>query len=136
MKIFSIPLNPKLSESEFKEFYTLVEKYKDYIYDIYFTSRVAPFIQDAMGDVYTQEQSVDLIRNSLVFQDVLGIPLSATFNNIEIPPNEEMLDLWIENFKPLYDVGIKTVTLPHTIWMLSGKIQKAFPELFVKNTIF
>jgi hypothetical protein len=135
MKIFSIPLNPKLSESEFKQFYNFVETYKDYIYDIYFTSRVPPFIQDAMGDVYDQEQALDLIKNSLIFQDVLGIPLSATFNNIEIPPNSEMLDLWIKSFKPLYDAGIKTVTLPHTIWMLSGKIQRAYPDLFVKNTI-
>lgn len=135
MKIFSIPLNPKLTEEEFKKFYHAVERNKDYIYDIYFTARIPPFIQDAMGDVFDQSQALDVIQNALVFQDVLGIPLSATFNNIEIPPTQEFLDMWIEHFRPLYDRGIRTVTLPHTIWMMSGKIQKAFPELYVKNTI-
>ena len=135
MKIFSIPLNPKLSAVEFKKFYDFVGEYKDYIYDIYFTSRVPPFIQDAMGDIFDQSQAIDLIKNALPLQDNFGIPLSATFNNIEIPPTDEMLDIWIQHFKPSYDAGIKTVTLPHTIWMMSGKIQKAYPDLFVKNTI-
>jgi hypothetical protein len=135
MKIFSIPLNPKLSPEEFDRFYKLVETYKDHIYDIYFTTRIPPFINDAMGDVFDPQQSVDIMENSFILQDTLGIPLSATFNNIEVPPTMEFLDMWIVNFKPLYDRGIRTVTLPHTIWMLSGKIQKAYPDLFVKNTI-
>lgn len=135
MKIFSIPLNPKLTEEEFGRFYELVKTYKDYIYDIYFTSRVPPFIQDAMGDAFDPLQAQDLIHNAMIFQEQFGIPLSATFNNIEVPPVEELLDVWIQHFRPLYDKGIRTVTLPHTIWMLSGKIQKAFPDLFVKNTI-
>ncbi len=135
MKIFSIPLNPKLTPEEFDRFYQAVERNKDYIYDIYFTSRVPPFIQDAMGDIFDQQQANDIIENAFIFQEKLGIPLSATFNNIDIPPTTEFLDMWIENFRPLYNKGIRTVTLPHTIWMLSGKIQRAYPELFVKNTI-
>jgi len=135
MKIFSIPLNPKLKIDEFQKFYSLVEEYKDYIYDIYFTTRTPPFIQDAMGDVFDKNQATDLIHNSMMFQEKLGIPLSATYNNIEVPPREDLLDLWIEHFKPLYERGIRTVTLPHTIWLLNGKIKKEFPELFIKNTI-
>lgn len=134
-KIFSIPLNPKLSPEVFAKFYTTVEKYKDYIYDIYFTSRMPPFIQDAMGDVFNKDQSEDIIENALILQNKLGIPLSATFNNIEVPATQQNLALWIQNFRPLYERGIKTVTLPHTLWMLSGQIQKAFPDLYVKNTI-
>lgn len=135
MKIFSIPLNPKLSAEEFKKFYDFCEINQNYIYDIYFTSRIPPFVTDAMGDVFDSKQSVELIENSLILQRQLGIPLSATFNNIEVPPGEEFLDTWIKYFRPLYDSGIRTVTLPHTIWMLSGKIQKEYPDLFVKNTI-
>jgi len=135
-KIFSIPLNPKLTMEQFTKFYDEVAKYKDYIYDIYFTSRVPPFVQDAMGDVFDGNQASDLIHNAMIFQTQLGIPLSATFNNIECPPREDMLDMWIKNFRPLYDSGIRTVTLPHTIWLLSGKIQQEYPELFIKNTIF
>lgn len=134
-KIFSIPLNPKLTMEQFTKFYDEVAKYKDYIYDIYFTSRVPPFVQDAMGDVFDGNQASDLIHNAMIFQTQLGIPLSATFNNIECPPREDMLDMWIKNFRPLYDSGIRTVTLPHTIWLLSGKIQQEYPELFIKNTI-
>ena len=133
--IFSIPLNPKLSPDAFSRFYSIVEKYKDYIYDIYFTSRMPPFIQDAMGDVFDKNQADDIIENAFILQNNLGIPLSATFNNIEVPPTQELLDLWIENFSPLYERGIKTVTLPHTLWMASGRIQKVFPDLYVKNTI-
>lgn len=135
MKIFSVPLNPKLSEQEFKQFYDFCSTHRDYIYDIYFTCRIPPFVTDAMGDVFDAKQAVDLINNALILQTNLGIPLSATFNNIEIPPTQEFLDTWIKYFRPLYDQGIRTVTLPHTIWMLSGKIQKEYPELFVKNTI-
>jgi len=135
MKVFSIPLNPKLSAEEFKTFYSFVERNKGFIYDIYFTTRINPFIQDAMGDILTNEASHIAMNNALVFQEKLGIPLSATFNNIEISPTQEALDLWIQEFKPLYDWGIRTVTLPHTLWLLSGEIQNAFPELYMKNTI-
>jgi len=134
-KVFSIPLNPKLTTEQFSKFYSLVKEHKDYIYDIYFTSRIPPFVQDAMGDVFDANQAQDLIHNAKIFQNDLGIPLSATFNNIECPPREDMLDMWIKNFRPLYDAGIRTVTLPHTIWLLSGKIQREYPELFIKNTI-
>ena len=135
MKIFSIPLNPKLSETEFKQFYEFCDLYKDYIYDIYFTCRIPPFVTDAIGDVFDSKQTLDLNNNALILQTNLGIPLSATFNNIEIPPTQEFLDTFIKFFQPLYEQGIRTVTLPHTIWMLSGKIQKAYPDLYVKNTI-
>ena len=103
--IFSIPLNPKLSPEAFSRFYSIVEKYKDYIYDIYFTSRMPPFIQDAMGDVFDKNQADHIIENAFILQNNLGIPLSATFNNIEVPPTKELLDLWIEIFSPLYERG-------------------------------
>ena len=35
----------------------------------------------------------------------------------------------------MYDNGVRIVTLPHTTWMLTGQIQREFPELKVKNTI-
>ena len=45
------------------------------------------------------------------------------------------LRYFIKNFKPLYDRGIKVATIPHTHWMATGQIKRAFPELYVKNTI-
>jgi predicted O-methyltransferase YrrM len=135
-KIFSVPLNPKLTESEYNQFLDFLEKYKHLIYDVYFTSRIPPFNQDAMGDVFLlQEDGINAIRAALHIQQTLKIPVSATFNNTLVRPDQKNLDIFITNFKPLYDAGIRIATIPHTHWMATGQIKKAFPELYVKNTI-
>lgn len=135
-KIFSIPLNPKLSPEQYEEFIQFVVKYKHLIYDIYFTSRIAPFKQDAMGDVFViQEDHAYAIQVALQIQQFTGVPVCATFNNIQIPPTQQNLDTFIFNFKPLYDAGVRMATIPHTHWMATGQIKRAFPELYVKNTI-
>lgn len=135
-KIFSIPINPKLSQQEFTAFYHWLDQYKDWIADVYFTSRINPFNQDAMGEVIMFNQDkVNLIETALNIQKHLGIKASATFNNIQVPPTQTNLDTFIANFKPLYDAGIRTATIPHTHWMATGQIKAAFPELYVKNTI-
>ena len=92
-----------------------------------------PFLQDAMGDVF--ENSMDLIDVALKLQDATGIRMSATFNNTLVPITQENLDIFITNFQVLYDAGIRSVTIPHTHWVATGQIQKAFPELLIKNTI-
>lgn len=79
--MFSIPINPKLSELQFQEFYKFCEEYKPYIYDLYFTCRMPPFVQDAMGDVIISDPYAS-IESALYIQDTLGIRVSATFNNI------------------------------------------------------
>jgi len=136
VKIFSIPLNPKLTEQEFLEFLDFCKKYKDYIYDIYFTCRIAPFLQDAMGDIFIQtEDNLFAIETALYVQKETAISVSATFNNIEVRPDQKNLDIWIKNFRRLYDSGIRSCTLPHTHWMRTGQVKAEFPELFVKNTI-
>lgn len=134
MKIFSLPLNPKLNQKQFNEFASFIKDHKDLIYDVYFTSRIAPFDQDAMGDVFINDPQ-DLIENALMLQEATGITLSATFNNIMVRPDQKNLDLWIENFKPLYARGIRSATIPHTHWVMTGQIQHEFPELYIKNTI-
>jgi hypothetical protein len=136
VKIFSIPLNPKLSEEQFNEFLQFCKDYKDYIYDIYFTCKIAPFLQDAMGDVFIQtEDNLFAIHMAVHVNQATGIPISATFNNIEVRPTQKNLDTWIKNFQPLYQAGVRSCTLPHTHWLMTGQIKKHFPDLFVKNTI-
>ena len=136
MKIFSIPLNPKLSEQQFDQFLQFCKEYKDYIYDIYFTCRIAPFLQDAMGDIFIQtEDNLFAIQTALHIQKETGISVSATFNNIEVRPDQKNLDIWIKNFRSLYDAGVRSCTLPHTHWMRTGQVKSEFPDLFVKNTI-
>lgn len=134
--IFSLPINPKLN-AEFVEstFIPFLKQNKDLIYDLYFTCRIEPFGQDAMGDVFVKDPTRGTTMNALWISEQTGIPLSATFNNMWVRPDQKNLDLWIENFRPLYDKGIRIVTLPHTTWVSTGQIQKEFPELYIKNTI-
>ena len=134
-KIFSIPLNTKLPVEYVEEsFIPFLNQYKDYIYDMYFTCRMPPFEQDAMGDVIDGDIR-ETTLNALYIAEKTGLPLSATFNNIQVTPNQSNLDIFIENFKPLYDAGVRIATIPHTTWLLTGQLQKEFPELFIKNTI-
>jgi Methyltransferase domain len=135
-KIFSVPLNPKLSEKQFSEFLNFLVKYQHLIYDVYFTSRIPPFMQDAMGDIFVSDEDyLQAVKTALYIQQSTGIKVSATFNNLQVPPTQSNLDTFIANFKPLYDAGIRSATIPHTHWMATGQIKRAFPELMVKNTI-
>ena len=135
-KIFSLPVNPKLSEAQFIEFVNFCDTYKEFISDLYFTCRLPPFTQDAMGDIFLSENdSQYMIDTALHIQQRTGITASATFNNISVRSTQENLDLWIESFKPLYAAGIRLCTLPFNHWLLSGQIQKEFPELEVRSSI-
>ena len=134
--VFSLPINPKL-DKQFTDgiFIPWLTKYKSYIKDLYFTCRMPPFTQDAMGDVFAGDIS-QLVFNSLVISRETDIPVSATFNNIYVRPDQEGLDLFIHNFKQIYDnYNVRIATIPHTTWVASGQIQSAFPDLKIKNTI-
>lgn len=133
--MFSVPLNPKLGEEDLAVFAQFLEQRKAYLYDFYFTCRIPPFTQDAMGDVFPQMYSDQLIDKAIILQEDTGVPASAVFNNIEVRPSEENLDLFIENYRPIYELGIRSITIPHTHWVATGKIQQAFPDIFIKNTI-
>ena len=133
-RVFSLPINPKLSE-EFvtNTFLPFLKEYREYILDLYFTCRIPPFEQDAMGDTFLSPDA--LIESACYISNQSDIPLSATFNNIWVRPDQKNLDLWIKEFAPVYNSGVRVVTLPHTSWVSTGQIQAAFPELFIKNTI-
>lgn len=134
---FSLPINPKLDPDYIdEELIPFLLRNNNLIYDLYFTSRMPPFTQDAMGDTFvTTTSSNNAIKNALYISERTSIPLSATFNNIWVRPDQKNLDTFIKNFKELYDVGVRTATLPHTSWVMTGQIQKEYPELKIKNTI-
>ena len=134
--VFSLPINPKI-DSKYAEtvFVPWLKRYKDYIYDLYFTCRMPPFTHDSLGDVFQGDVRQLFYNAKAISDDAGGIPLSATFNNIYVRPDIEQLDLFVKNFAQLYELGVKTVTLPHTSWLSTGIIQKEFPELKIKNTI-
>ena len=134
-KVFSLPINPKTSEEFVNQiFIPFLIRHKESIFDLYFTCRMPPFVQDAMGDVFVSDMRGTTLDAFYISQQT-GIPLSATFNNIYVRPSQDNLDLFIENFRPLYENGIRIATIPHTVWLMTGQIQKEFPELYIKNTI-
>lgn len=134
-KIFSIPLNPMLPEKDFIEkFVPFLQQYEAWIYDVYFTCRIPPFTQDAMGSVFSSEYVDAVVDNAMQIQEVLGIKVSATFNNVNVSPKYDNYKLFIEHLKPLYDRGLRSITLAHGHWVAMG-LKKHFPELEVKNTI-
>ena len=112
-KVFSLPINPKLDPEFIKtKFLDFLKRNKDYIFDLYFTCRMPPFTQDAMGEVFmSQDMELQVIEMALWLSEESGIPLSATFNNIYIRPEQKNLEMWIENYRQLYDEGIKIVSL-------------------------
>ena len=69
-----------------------------------------PFEQDAMGDIFGNPK--DTTFSALYISKKTGIPLSATFNNIYVRPDQETLDLFIKNFKYVYDRGVRIATIP------------------------
>jgi len=133
-KIFSLPLNPFLEEKDFNEkIAPAIMINKDYIFDFYATIRIPPFDNDAMGGTFINDEA--LIEQALFYQEVFKIPVTCTFNNKYISPSLENMKIFIENFRPLYEKGLKRIILPFQHWLMTGEIQKEFPDLYIKNTI-
>ena len=79
-KIFSIPLNPMLSEQAFTHvFYPFLKEHKDWIYDIYFTCRIPPFTQDAMGSIIDDNDRNSVFENAMMIQESLGIKVISEY---------------------------------------------------------
>lgn len=132
--IFSLPFSPYMKNKEYEDIYLpFVQKYHSFIYDIYVTVHIPPFTSDAMGG--GSLKSDELIQKALRVQNDTKKPISATFNNIHIPPTKENLALFIDSFAPLYEAGIHFITLPFTHWMLSGELFATFPLLRIKNSV-
>lgn len=108
----------------------------EHIYDINFSCRALPFEQDAQGAVIDSAQSRRHLADMLYVQEQTGITVSAEFDNVYTPPTHDNLRIFVEGLKPLYEAGVRSITQPHTLWMKWGSIQREFPELRIKNTIF
>lgn len=132
-EIFSLPFSPYISLEDYEQYYLpFVLTYRESIYDIFTTIRVAPFLHDAMGGEFDAK---GLILKALKVKSDTGLEVSATFNDTSVAPTQENLALFIRNFAPLYEAGIHSATIPIFHWILSGEIQKAFPKLKIKNSV-
>jgi hypothetical protein len=132
---FSLPIWPGLSPAEIEnDFYPFLEEYGSLLHDLYYTCRIAPFNSDAMGGIIISDEVGTVMSNAQIISETYGIPLSATFNNIMVSPSHPNYRTFIKNFRPIYDKGVRTITIPHTSWLRFG-LKTEFPDLFVKNTI-
>ena len=143
-KIFSLPFFTQMDKKFFYEgFIPFLQKYHNYLYDIYFTYSIPPFMNDAMAGANMAEHSKEGIdaQNRRIFDAMMqiqrkfNIKVSATFNNITVDPSVQNLELFIKNLRPLYEKGLRSITIPHYSWMLHGRLKKEFPEMTIKNTI-
>jgi hypothetical protein len=132
---FSLPLWPGLTPDELERVVipTLLEC-RDVIADLYFTSRVKPFGSDAMGGIIVTEEVAMVHSNSMVVGERTGIPVSATFNNIQVNPSHSNYKLFVKSFRPMYEAGVTSMTIPFPTWLRFG-LKEEFPNSFVKNTI-
>jgi len=137
---FSLSISPSFSRSNLKmlvsdSFVGRIKRNADKIFDLIFTCHIEPFMVDAHGVFLTEAENAIHLRHMAKLQEKTGIPVSPVFNNIHVPNTYENLELFVENFKPIYDMGIKSMTMPHMLWMKMGLLQKTFPDLYIKNTV-
>ncbi|MBI5478536.1 MAG: hypothetical protein HY906_06775 [Deltaproteobacteria bacterium] len=108
---------------------------RDYIYDANVTCRVAPFTTDAMGPIVDPMGAQMHVADALRLQARTGVRVSGLFNNIYVPPTHENLELFVRGLEPLYEQGLRSITVPHTLWLKFGLIQRRFPDMTIKSTV-
>lgn len=133
---FSLPIYPGLTPDEIEQdVIPFLKQYRDHIFDLYTTSRVAPFYDDAMGGGFATQADADTaLANAKYISKASEIELAFTFNNIHLPPTYENYRIFVDAYRPHYEEGWNVVTIPHTSWLRYG-LKQEFPELAVKNTI-
>lgn len=105
------------------------------IQDVNFTHHAAPYHRDAHGVFVTVEENEAHLRQMLALQEATGIVVSPVFNDITVPNTFKTLETFVESLKPLVDQGIRSISVPHVLWLKMGLIQKNFPGLTLKNTV-
>jgi len=137
---FTISVSPSLSRSNFELLNSEVvlnslKKNSDKIHDINFTCHIPPFMKDAHGVYISDAENEIHLRQLVEIQEKTGISITPVFNDIYISNSYENLELFVKNFKRLYDYGIKSITVPHILWLKMGLLQKTFSDLRIKNTV-
>ena len=137
---FSLSITPSFSRSNFEmltssNFLERIKKNSDKIFDLIFTCHIPPFLQDAHGVFLTQAENEIHLRQMVELQEKIGVSISPVFNNIYVPNTYENLTVFVDNFKPLYEMGIRSMTMPHALWLKMGLLQKTFPDLHIKSTV-
>lgn len=138
MKNYSFTISKKaeiMNEESCAEYIEALKKRKKYIHDINVTCKMMPFMNDAHGVLMSVENNQKHIEQMLRVQEQTGINISLVFNNIYVSNDLDNLEEFISNFKKYYAMNIRNITIPHMLWMMTGKIKKEYPELYIKSTV-
>lgn len=143
-KIFSFGY-PSFSKNPSQFYETLknsTQQYRDEIFDIYFSVPYNYIFNnneysygDVMGAPITEEDLYYILK----IKNELNIEVSLTFN--ETYPNRELiedfniLNGFIAHIKKFYDAGVRSCTISHVHMMVTGILQRSFPEMKWKNTV-
>ena len=137
---FTISVSPSLSRGNMKLLTSRaslerLSKNRNRIQEINFTCHIPPFSRDAHGVYLSPAENMLHLRDMIQVQKKTGIPVSPVFNDIHTPNHEQNLALFIKHFQPLYDLGIRSVSIPHVLWLKMGTFQTRFPDVKIKNTV-
>ena len=130
------------------------QQFRDEIYDIYFGKIFRYSYQEqevyddcvkshqvVYGNVMGVEASDEQVDNLFKIQDELGIEISLTINQLNIPveifysKNDRVLGAFADWLQEFYDRGLRSCTLANNHMMRAGFLQKRFPEMKWKNTV-
>lgn len=114
------------------------QEYRDEISDIYIS---IPFTcgEISYGDCMSASSTKEHTEYLLKINNELGINISLTFNEIPADPRiintPEIFDAFVKHIKMFYDKGVRMCTISDTHMMVTGRLQKEFPEMHWKNTV-
>jgi hypothetical protein len=130
------------------------QQFKDEIYDVYFGKVFRYSYQGrevydnnsklheiTYGNVMGVEASDEQVNNLFKMQNELGIEISLTINQQNIPVeifysrNNRVMDVFLDWLQEFYDRGLRSCTLANNHLMRTGLLQKRFPEMKWKNTV-
>ena len=130
------------------------QQFRDEIYDIYFGKIFRYSYQEqevyddcvkshqvVYGNVMGVEASDEQVDNLFKIQNELGIEISLTINQLNIPveifysKNDRVLNAFVNWLQQFYDRGLRSCTLANNHMMRAGFLQKRFPEMKWKNTV-
>jgi hypothetical protein len=132
--MFNLPINPFLNKKDTMGTYIpFLKKHKNLIESVYFTCRIPPFMNDSMGVIIDDDEAVKTVKQGLFIQNETGILATAVFNAPNISPCMDNLKIFIKNFAPLYEAGIKSMTLIQAHW--AGFVKKEFPKIKIRSSV-
>jgi len=117
------------------------QRYRDEIFDIYFGKIFHTQYQGkkiSWGNVMGVEASTKATDWLFKIQDDLGIAISLTMNQLDIPHEvyrREVIDAFVEWLRGFYDRGLRSCTIGNSHMMNFGILQREFPDMTWKNTV-